>query len=290
LFERIAIVGIGLIGGSFGLALKRRRPEIEVVGITRREATLAAARAMGAVDRGSMDPTAAAGADLVFLATPVCSMGSLLRETAPHLAAGAVVTDAGSTKSRLCAELPSLLPEHADYVGGHPMAGCERFGVENARADLFEGATWVLTPSARGREENVARLEALIAELGARPVRMECEQHDVAAARISHLPHVAAAALAECAPGPVPDAVLSLLAAGGFRDTTRIAASSPEMWRDICLTNADALLDALDDYESALGRFRTALEQKDGAALEEAFASGREARLRILPPRPSGGR
>jgi prephenate dehydrogenase len=285
MFRRVAIAGMGLIGGSLGLALRGRRLAGEVVGIVRRPATAVEAVSAGAADDAGLDPALVSGADLLVLAAPILACETLLADLAPHLSPGCLVTDVGSTKERLMRTLPPLLPPGCDFVGGHPMAGSEKGGVAAARADLFEGAVWVLTRGPQTPDEAVARLAQLTRALGATPVEMEPHLHDDAVARISHLPHIVAAALAEAAgDGSVPADVLRLLVAGGFRTTTRIAASSPEMWRDICLTNRDAALAALSDCESALARFRSALEAADSDGLLAAFQRGKAVRDSLLPP------
>jgi prephenate dehydrogenase len=212
-------------------------------------------------------------------------MPALVEQVAPSLKAGAVVTDVGSTKARLCSDLPRLLRPETPYVGGHPMAGSERTGVEAARADLFVDATYLLTPTAGTPSDAIDRVEEWVIGLGARPIRMEPEAHDRAVAGISHLPHVVAAALVSAvAAAPGADRpMLRQLIAGGFKSTTRIAASSPEMWRDICLTNRDAVLETLRQLETELSRFAHALEVRDGDALLAAFEQAREAREDLVP-------
>lgn len=286
MFDTVAIAGMGLIGGSLGMALRRRGLAKRVVGIVRREATIDEALLMGAVDAATLDTAeGVAGADLVVLAAPVLAFERMTQEMAPHLKPGALVTDVGSTKAELTNLVSSLLPDHADFIGGHPMAGSEKGGVLAAREYLFEGAVWVLTRAERSRPENIARLAALARALGSTPVEMEPSLHDDAVARISHLPHVVAAALAEAADqGAVPSEVLRMLVAGGFKSTTRIASSPPEMWRDICLTNRQAVLASLSDFEAALARFRAALEQENAAEVLDAFARGKEARDLLAPP------
>lgn len=287
LFDTVAIVGVGLIGGSLGMALRRRGLARQVIGIARREATLAEAFSVGAIDDGSLDLTAVAPAELVVLGAPVLSVPPLVEALAPYLRSGALVTDVGSTKATLLAETAARLPERVELIGGHPMAGSERDGVLAGREDLFEGAVWVVTPTGRCRPESVARLEELVRRVGARPVTLEPAPHDEAVARISHLPHVAAAAMASAAAdSAVPAETLALLVAGGFRDTTRIAASSPVMWRDICLTNRDAVLAGLTDLEQRLAGFREALETENSQALLDFFEAGRTARQALVPPAP----
>lgn len=291
MFQTVAIVGVGLIGGSLGIALRERHLAARVIGIARREATINEALSVGALDEGSLDLRAVAEAELVVLAPPVLSIPPLVEAMAPYLREGAVVTDVGSTKGALLRELSLLVPAHADLVGGHPMAGSEQGGVLASRGDLFEGSVYVLTRAPRTRPENVERLARMARALGANPVELEADLHDDAVARISHLPHVVAAALAESTgESALSQEVLRLLVAGGFKSTTRIASSPPEMWRDICLTNRDAILAALTDFEGALAQFRRALEADDGEALLDAFARGKNARDSLVPPAAPGGR
>jgi prephenate dehydrogenase len=287
-FETVALVGVGLLGGSLGLALRKRRLARRVIALARRPETARRALEIGAADEGGSDiPGGVGGADLVVLCTPVLTMPALVEQIAPRLKPGALVTDVGSTKAVLVRELPPRLRPENLYVGGHPMAGSEKTGVEAASADLFVGARYLLTPTPDTPVAAVERLERWIAGLGARPVRLQPEAHDRAVAGISHLPHVVAAALATAVasePGAGgPDlATLRELIAGGFRSTTRIAASSPEMWRDICLTNQAAVLEALGEFERELARFRGALEAEDGNALLEAFQQARRARVELV--------
>ena len=256
-----------------------------MLGFARRQATIEEAGALGAIDAGSLKFDAIAEADLVVLCAPVLALAPLCAAMMPHLRPGALVTDVGSTKAALVERLDALLPAGVDLVGGHPMAGSERVGVSAASETLFEGATWVLTRASRTQDASVERLAQLVRALGATPVEMDPRQHDAAVARISHLPHIAAAALAAAAvQGGVPEEVLRLLVAGGFKSTTRIAASSPEMWRDICLDNREAILAALTDYETALAVFRAALAAGDSEALLERFAKGKKARDGLAPP------
>jgi prephenate dehydrogenase len=289
MFETVAVVGVGLIGGSLGLAVRQRRLARRVIAVARRPETVRRAVELGVADEGNSDLAAGAGeADLVVLCAPVLSMSALAERMAPHLKPGALVTDVGSTKAVLAREMPRRLRPDTPFVGGHPMAGSEKTGVEAAQADLFEGACYLLTPTVETPATAVERLERWVRALGAVPVRLEPEAHDRAVAGISHLPHVAAAALAsavgaEPATGGAELETLRQLIAGGFRSTTRIAASSPEMWRDICLTNRTALLAALTQFDTELARFRQALEAEDGAALLEAFERARRCREELVP-------
>jgi prephenate dehydrogenase len=285
-FETVSIVGVGLLGGSLGLALRDRQRARRVIAVARRHETVDQALKLGAADEGFTDPREGVKeADLVVLCTPVLTMPALVEQIAPALKAGAVVTDVGSTKSVLCRELPRLLRTGTSFVGGHPMAGSERTGVEAARADLFVDATYLLTPTVETPAGVVDHLEVWVRGLGARPVRLDPEAHDRAVAGISHLPHVVAAALVSAvASGAGTDReTLKCLIAGGFKSTTRIAASSPEMWRDICLTNREALLETLARFETELAHFTRALEDRDGAGLLEAFGRAQSDRKELVP-------
>ncbi|MGD9496922.1 MAG: prephenate dehydrogenase [Armatimonadota bacterium] len=280
LFERVAIIGIGLIGGSFALAARAAGVVGEVIGVARTERTLLEAMHLGAVDRISDDPAQSVrGADLVFIATPVAAIPALLGRIAPALPPGCIVTDAGSTK-RMVMEAAQTLPAHADFVGGHPMAGSEQAGIAAARASLFRGHTWLLTPG-RARPEAVARLRAAIEALGARVVTVEAARHDRLVARTSHLPHVVAAALC----GALGDACEEHDFIGsGLRDTTRIAAGSSEVWREILLTNADQVLAALEEFGAEVDRYRRALSAGDEVELTALLDAARSCRQRMPEP------
>ncbi|MBI3946107.1 MAG: prephenate dehydrogenase [Armatimonadetes bacterium] len=275
----ICIVGLGLLGGSIGMALKHRGAAGRVLGVARRAESLALARERGAIDEGSLDAVAAVGgADLVVLCVPVRAITTWLERLAPHVPAGAVVTDVGSTKSEVVATGERLLPGR--FLGGHPMAGSERAGIEAADPDLFEGAWWALTPGPDAAP--VAPLAEMVAALGARPLMLPPGEHDRAVAATSHLPHAVAAAVAAVvadAFAVVPAA--AHLAAGSYRDVTRVAASSPEVWRDVCLTNREALLGALDALASHLGELRAAVEKQDAEGIERFFGRGREGKARV---------
>jgi prephenate dehydrogenase len=267
------------------MALRERRLAERVLGIPRREATIAEALSVGAIDEGTLDLSRVQEAELVVLAPPVLTIPPLVEAIRPHLQDGAIVTDVGSTKATLMRQLEAMVPADVELIGGHPMAGSEQGGVLAGRSDLFEGAIWVVTPSPRTLADRLDRLTTLIRLLGATPVRMEAEAHDAAVARISHLPHLAAAALAEAASaGGADEATLRLLVAGGFKSTTRIAASPPEVWRDICLTNREAILAALTDFEGSLGAFRATLEAEDAEELRRCFERGKGSRERLVPP------
>lgn len=282
-FERVLVVGVGLIGGSFALALKAAGLCGRVAGLGRGRANLEQAQALGIIDAIAAGPQAAREADLVFVATPVGALEPVLAALAPHLAPGTLVTDAGSTKRDAAAAARRALGAQAvRFVPGHPIAGAERSGAAAASAELFRGRRVVLTPLAENPPEAIAAIEAAWRACGARVSRMSPEQHDEVLAAVSHLPHVLAYALVhEIATRP-DAAELFGFAAGGFRDFTRIASSHPEMWRDICVANRDKLAAELHAYAAALERVRALVAAGDAPALERLFAAARAARARWL--------
>ncbi len=281
-FGRVAVIGVGLIGGSFALALKGARACAEVVGVGRNPENLRLAHELGVLDATAPDPAAAArGADLVLVATPVAQIDAVFAALAPVLAPNTLVTDAGSTKRDVVAAARARLgAKLAQFVPAHPIAGAEQSGVRASRADLFQGRRVVLTPLAENPAEALARVGAAWQACGARLSRMTPEEHDATFAAVSHLPHVLAYALVHEIASRANSAQLFGYAAGGFRDFTRIASSHPEMWRDICAANGDALLAELDRYLAKLGEVRARLAAGDAPALERLFAEARAARNR----------
>jgi prephenate dehydrogenase len=276
--DTLAVVGAGLIGGSFALALKQAGAVRTVLGVGRSPARLTVARELGLIDRAA-DWAEAGQADCVLLALPVGETESVLRELAPHLKPGAIVTDAGSTKGNVVAAARATLGARTpDFVPGHPIAGSEQSGPGAARTDLFQGRRVVLTPQADTRAEAVATVRALWEAAGAQVETLDARQHDRIFAAVSHLPHLAAFALVDDLATRADSEQFFRFAASGFRDFTRIAASSPEMWRDIALANRPALLTELDAYLAALQSLRHAVEHGDGEALLTIFSRARAAR------------
>jgi prephenate dehydrogenase len=277
-FERLAVIGLGLLGGSVALAARERGLVGRVVGAGRRREPLEAARRRGVVDEVAAAPDAVAGADLVVLGTPVEGMPGVLREIAPRLAEGAIVTDVGSVKGTLADVLAGLLPRGVHYVGSHPMAGSHLRGVEHARADLFEGATVAVAVRSGDDPAAVARVEGFWAGLGARVVRRDPAAHDADVAWTSHVPHVLAwafAAALEQAPEGAGE-----LAGPGFRDFTRIARADPELWSDILCANRKAVAGPLHAVAERLATLARAIEANDVDALERLLAAAREALAR----------
>lgn len=279
-FAKVAVVGVGLIGGSFALALKAARACDEVVGVGRGAANLKLALEQGVIDAIGTD---IGDADLVLVATPVAQYPRVLAALAPRLKASAIVTDGGSTKRDVIAAARAALgAKIAQFVPAHPIAGAERSGASAASAALFRDRRVVLTPLAENPEGTVQAVEAAWQACGARVSRMDAAEHDAVLAAVSHLPHLLAYALVHEIAGRADSAQLFGFAAGGFRDFTRIASSHPEMWRDICVANRDRLLDELDRYLAKLRALRPLVERGDAAALQRLFEEARAARQRWL--------
>jgi prephenate dehydrogenase len=297
-FNKLVIFGVGLIGGSLARALRERR-ETEgarkVIGVGRSSASTERALELRVIDGSAAlnDDTslreALSGADFVLLAAPVAQTQPLLERIAPFLDAATIITDAGSTKSDVVAAARAALGARVgQFVPGHPIAGREASGVDAALPDLYVGRNVVLCPLPENVPADVERVAAMWRATGALVRNMTPEQHDRVFASVSHLPHVLSFALVEQILNS-PDAALKFsFAAGGFRDFTRIAASSPEMWRDVCVANRVALLDELDAYTAVLARLRAAIEAADGAALESVFARSRVARTEWQEQRAAG--
>jgi prephenate dehydrogenase len=279
-FPKVAVVGVGLIGGSFALALKVAGACRTIVGIGRSAANLEQAKSKGIVDATGAD---IGDADFVLVATPVAQYPRVLAAMAPRLKPSAIVTDAGSTKRDVVAAARAALgPKNAQLVPAHPIAGAEKSGAAAAEAALFRGKRVVLTPLPENSDASVQAVEEAWRACGARVGRMTPEEHDAVFAAVSHLPHLLAYALVHEVAARDNSAQLFGYAAGGFRDFTRIASSHPEMWRDICTANRDGLLDELDRYLEKLRSVRPLVESGDGAALEKLFAEARAARERWL--------
>jgi len=283
--DTLAIVGTGLIGGSFALALKQAGAVRRVLGVGRNPARLTVARELELID-GVVDYTQAGQADCILLALPVGETEAVLRQLAPHLKPGVIITDAGSTKLNVVNAARSALgTRFADFVPGHPIAGSEQSGPGSARADLFQGKKVVLTPLAGTRADALETVRALWQATGAQVETLDAAQHDRVFAAVSHLPHLAAFALVDELAQRADGDTYFHFAASGFRDFTRIAGSSPEMWRDIALANKDALLAELDAYLTALQALRSAVSTEDAATLLDMFTRARTAREHWLKTR-----
>ncbi|MDD2664332.1 MAG: prephenate dehydrogenase/arogenate dehydrogenase family protein [Dechloromonas sp.] len=279
-FGKVVVFGTGLIGGSFALGLKEAGAVEEVVGFGRTPATLRSAQELGVIDRAGINPAHEIGdADIVLVATPVAQMPEIFSRIAPYLGPKTIVTDGGSTKGDVVAAARAAFGERvAQFVPAHPIAGAENSGPAAARWDLYQGKKVVVTPLPENPDDALDHVKRAWAQCGADIYELTPEMHDRVFAAVSHLPHLLSFALVhDLAVRPDADLFFTF-AASGFRDFTRIAASHPEMWRDICLANRDALLGELDSYRAQLDELRAALAANDGSRLEEIFGIARQAR------------
>lgn len=282
---KLALIGVGLIGGSLALAARAASRVTHVIGADRDRAALAQALALGVIDSAADSAAkAVAGADLVVIAVPVGAIDEVLREIASALLSESVITDVGSTKASVIAAARERLGgAFSRFVPAHPIAGGERPGVDHARAALFRGKRCIMTPVAETDAAALATVESLWQAVGCRVERMNADEHDRIFAAVSHLPHVLAYALVAQLAERDDAARLFGLAGAGFRDFTRIAASSPEMWRDICLANRLQIGPELQRYRVALERLQCALDDGDAVALERTMAAAATARRQLSP-------
>jgi len=272
--DTVAIIGVGLIGGSIGLALRQRGLARTVVGIGRTASRLRIADEIGAVSWTTSDVArGVADADLIVVCTPVEMVADYVRQASRACRSDALITDAGSTKGEICRSLAGGLSGRGTFVGSHPMAGSEKSGPEFADPNLFEDCVTVVTPLDGSAQDSVGYVEAFWRSLGARVLRMSPEEHDRAVAEISHLPHLVASALAACA-----DPLDLVLAATGWRDTTRVASGDVELWRQIFTENRCHVLQSLAKFEKVLSAFRHALERNDAAELRRLLDAGKRNR------------
>lgn len=279
-WKKVTLVGVGLLGGSLGLCLSQRRLADSVTGFVRRRASVKECEKAGAVDLATLDlGKAVEGAELIVLCTPIAQMRPLAEQMLPFLRPGAIVTDVGSVKRSVAREIsPMVAKAGAHFVGSHPMAGSEKTGVRAARADLFVDAICVVTPDRHSNLASLRKVTALWKSVGSKVLRLSPEMHDELVSRSSHLPHVLAAQLANLVLEPRGNKHQATLCANGFRDSTRIAASSPEMWRDIAVANRDNLLGALDGFISGLKRFKHILKRRDPVAISRFFEQAKARR------------
>ena len=281
---RVAILGLGLIGGSLGLALRQAGPEqVEVTGFARRATTGELALQMGAVDKLADTPQAAVqDADFVFLCTPVLQMLPMAEAVLTVMKSGAVLTDVGSTKGWFVQKIRSLLPQYIHYIGGHPMAGRERSGMEAAQADLFRDKWFIFTPLPDTPPALMERLRQLIQLTGAKTAELDEQTHDQVTAVISHVPHVVAAGLVQLLRTQNNPALTARFIGGGFRDTTRIASSDADMWADICITNGENIAAELDATVKLLGNMATMIRAGDRQGVHEYFTQAKQLRDALL--------
>jgi len=279
--RRIAIIGLGLIGGSMGLALKKVA-DLELVGFARRPEVASKALSIGAVDRAEGNLLSAVEeASLVIIATPVVAIKEILAQIGERLSQGCIVTDTASTKAQVMGWAEEFLPSSVSFIGGHPMAGKEASGIEAADSALFAGCTYCLVPGRRATAEAINVVEGLVGQIGAKPIFLDASEHDSLVAAISHLPLLLSAALVSATTRSPSWPKMAKLAATGFRDLTRLASGNPEMSRDICLTNREPILHWIDEYIKELGEFRR-LVGEGGQEMEQAFIRARQGRERWL--------
>lgn len=280
LFRKITIIGVGLLGGSIGLAVKRRKLARQTAGFVRRQASLTDCERVGAVDFATTDLLAAGwDADLVILCTPLAQMRPVVERILPALKRGTIVTDVGSVKTSVVRELESLVARAgAHFVGSHPMAGAEKTGVAAAKSDLFEKTVCAVTPTRKTNRLALKKVKQFWTALGSRVVELKPEIHDTLVSRSSHLPHLIAATLANYVLNPVQPKSQAALCANGFRDTTRIASGSPEMWRDIALANRKNLVRALATFVAELKKLQREVKQGDVKAIAQFFETAKQRR------------
>jgi prephenate dehydrogenase len=290
-FTQAAIIGVGLIGGSLGMILRRKGLASSVVGVGRRVENLKAAVELGAIDRYVVDPKEGVkDADLVVLATPVDTYDRHLKEWASCLKPGTIVTDVGSVKGRLVEQAEEAMPVGVHFVGAHPIAGKEKTGVAAGSDQLFAGARCILTPTKTTNQQALEQVRIMWQETGSIVLTMDPHLHDKILGAVSHLPHVAAFALINALVdirAQVPSLDLAGHSGGGLRDTTRIAASSPEMWRDIFLWNRDNLVAFIEAYERSLGQLKQLIRAGDAAGIEKELERAKQEREKFLNRTPA---
>ncbi|MCR4336311.1 MAG: prephenate dehydrogenase/arogenate dehydrogenase family protein [Candidatus Omnitrophica bacterium] len=277
LFRQVTIVGVGLIGGSLGKAIKKHRLAREVIGVSQKQETLDAALKAGAIDQGILDiKKAVVNADLVILATPVSVIVGMLSVLGKSLKRNCIVTDVGSTKASVVNVARDHFPSHVHFIGSHPLAGSEKSGVDYSREDLFENTLCIMTPTQATHRFALERVKALWTKVGAKVETLSPEEHDKALAFVSHLPHLLAYALMEAIPTD-----LTKYAGQGLKDTTRIAGSSPQMWGDICLGNSRNIVNALDEMTRNLSLLRKAVHNEDSKSLLNYFKSAKDKKEKL---------
>lgn len=281
--ERVAIIGLGLIGGSLGLALKRAGvAEMEISGFSRKPETASKALSLGVIDKAEAELTAVVErASMVIIATPVLAIRGILQQIAAHLPAQCIVTDTGSTKMEVMKWAQDLLPSTVDFIGGHPMTGKEISGLDGAEAELFNGCIYCLTPKSNASSEAVQSMTRLVRLVGANPLFIDPAEHDNFVAAVSHLPMLLSAALVSATANDPSWAEMSRLAATGYRDLSRLALGDPEMSRDICLTNQVNIVNWMDQYIEELRKYRRLISE-GGEELMEAFLRAQQARRKWL--------
>jgi len=279
----VTIIGLGLIGGSIGLALRQgKKPGWEVVGYSRRQETVANALSSGAIERGETSlKDAVKQADFVIIATPVLTIKEIFSEIAPHLSSGCIITDTASTKVQVVKWAGEILPPKVDFIGGHPMAGRETYGIQAAEAELFRRCTYCLTPSEKASPKSIDTVTGMVKKLGAIPLFIDAQEHDNLVAGISHLPVLLSAALVSLTTKNPSWSEMSKLAASGYYDLTRLASGNPEVNAHICLSNQEAIVNWIDKFSQELERYRQLVAEGD-KRLEQTFTEANKARQEWL--------
>jgi len=279
----VTIIGLGLIGGSIGLALRQgKKLSWEIVGYSRRQETVANALSLGAIERGETNlKDAVKQADFIIIATPVLTVKEIFSEITPHVRSGCIVTDTASTKAQVMEWADEILPSTVDFIGGHPMAGRETYGIQAAEAELFRGCTYCLTPSEEISTKSIDMVTSMVKELGAIPFFIDAQEHDNLVAGISHLPMVLSAVLVSLTTKNPSWSKMSKLAASGYHDLTRLASGSPEVNAHICLSNQEAIVSWMDEFNQELERYRQLVADGD-KRLEQAFTEANKARQEWL--------
>ncbi len=273
-FNKITIIGVGLIGGSMGLAIKKRKLAKKIIGVAKHAQTLKKARLLGAIDQGRLDlKEAVKGSELVILATPIYSVIEIARSIAKYLDKGSIVIDVGSTKRLIVKELEKILPKDINFVGGHPLAGSEQKGVDSANCDLFENSAWIVTKTRKTKLKALAKIKSFLGALGARVLVTSPDRHDKIVSEISHLPHILASSLVnntryEYLP----------LVASGFRDTTRIASSDSLIWKDICLSNKKEIINAMEKFIFSLSSLKRLIREGNAKKILREFKKAKDKR------------
>jgi prephenate dehydrogenase len=273
---RIAIIGLGLIGGSLGLGLKKARPDLKIIGIPRREETIQQAITLGAIDEGTTDHIkGCTEADVIFVCTPIHLIVPIIREIAPHLKKGAIITDVGSSKYEIVSQAEKIMPKGVNFVGGHPMAGKEKPKLEAAEADLFKDKVWILTKTSKTSSKALTELKNLITALGGKTEEMDPKTHDLVVAAISHLPLALAVSLVNTvAEHPEKDLMVKC-AASGFRDTTRIASGDPILGVDMFTTNRSSILKIISFFKKTLTRLEKSIKEENGEKIKEELVKAK---------------
>jgi len=276
-FDKVTVLGVGLIGASFALAIREKGLCHHIAGSGRNENNLLRAKEMGIIDSYDLDPAAACtDSELVLLSAPVGAFSDLIRRCSASLKRGTIITDAGSVKGSLVRDIEGLLPAHVHYIGGHPIAGSDRSGIDSSNADLFKNAKCIVTPTEKSDADALNIVTDIWKSLGSEVIMMDPATHDRIYAAVSHLPHVIAYALMNTVSDIDPEYLE--FCGQGFKDTTRIASSSPEMWRDICLLNRENLIEMLSLFQKNLELFDRYLRASDSVSIEKEFAKARELR------------